>query len=146
MSLFPDAALESDAEAIALGFVNLFHRAAAKRAAQIDGATDEIRCLIASADGSEIHSTELVSQIVRAQAAEAAMLGLEAFREAVAFLYMRETAYSWRPAGGSRLNHTRSATSAVVDARDFFKARAQSRRRAAMPEGTAVILAGGRLS
>jgi hypothetical protein len=145
-SLFPDTALESDAEEMAWGFVNLFHRAAAKRAAQIDGATDEIRCLIASADGSEIHSTELESQILRAQGAEAAMLGLESLREAAAFLYMRETGHSWRPAGGSRLNHSRNATSAVVDGRDFLKARAQSRCRAAMPEGTPVVFAGGRLS
>ena len=145
-SIFPDTAIEADAEEIAWGFVNLFHRAAAKRAAQIDGATDEIRCLIASADGSEIHSTELESQIVRAQAAETAMLGLESLREAAAFLYMRETGHSWRPAGGSRLNHSRNATSALVDGRDFLKARAQSKQRAAMPEGTPVVFAGGRLS
>ena len=145
-SIFPDTALEADAEEIAWGFVNLFHRAAAKRAVQIDGATDEIRCLIASADGSEIHSTELESQIVRAQAAETAMLGLESLREAAAFLYMRETGHSWKPAGGSRLNHSRNATSALVDGRDFLRARAQSRRRAAMPEGTPVVFAGGRLS
>ena len=101
-ALFPDTALEDDAEEIAWGFVNLFHRAAAKRNAQVDRATDEIRCLLASADGSEVHSTELEEQIARAQAAEAAMLGLEAFREAAAALYLNETGSSWRPAAGSR--------------------------------------------
>jgi hypothetical protein len=146
LALFPDTALEQDAEEIAWGLVNIFHRAAAKRSAEIDRAIDEIRCLLASADGSEVHSSELERQITRAQAAEAAMLGLEAFREAAARLYLDETGSSWRPATGSRPNHGASLTSAVVDGRDFLRARSESRRRAAMPEGTPVLFAGGRLS
>ena len=106
-ALFPDTALEDDAEEIAWGLVNLFHRAAAKRSAQI---------------------------------------GLEAFREAAALLYMNETGSSWRPAGGSRLNHSPSLTSAVISGRDYLRARAETRRRAAFPAGTPVVFAGGRLS
>jgi len=145
-ALFPETALEDDAEEIAWAFVNLFHRAAAKRSAQIDRATDEIRCLLASADGSEVHSSELETQIDRARAAEAAMLGLEALRETAACLYLHETGSSWRPAGSSRANHSAALTSAVVDGRDFLKARAESRRKALMPSGTPVVFAGGRLS
>ena len=145
-ALFPDTAVEDDAEEIGWGLVNLFHRAATKRSVQIDRATDEIRCLLASADGSEIHSTELERQIARAQAAEAAMLGLEAFREAAAQLYLNETGSSWRPATGSRLNHGAALTSAVVEGRDYLRARSENRRRASMPEGTPVLFAGGRLS
>jgi hypothetical protein len=145
-ALFPDTALEDDVEEIAWGLVNLFHRAAAKRGGQLDRATDEIRCLLASGDGSEVHSSELETQITRARDAEVAMLGLEAFREAAAILYTNETGSSWRPAGGSRLNHSAKLTSAVVDGRDFLRARSESRRRAAMPEGTPVLFAGGRLS
>lgn len=145
-ALFPDTALEDDAEELAWGLVNLFHRAATKRSAQVDRATDEIRCLLASADGSEIHTSELESQIDRARAAEAAMLGLEAFREAAAQLYTNETGSSWRPAGGSRLNHKPGLTSAVVDGREFLRARSEARNRAALPQGTPVVFAGGRLS
>ena len=145
-ALFPETALEDDAEELAWGLVNLFHRAAGKRSAQVDRATDEIRCLLASADGSEVHTSELETQIERARSAEAAMLGLEAFRETAALLYMNETGSSWRPAGGSRLNHSRSLTSAVVDGRDYLRARSEARRTAAMPEGTPVVFAGGRLS
>ena len=146
LALFPDTALEEDAEEIAWGLVNIFHRAAAKRSAELDRATDEIRVLLASADGSEVHTSELEKQIDRARAAEAAMLGLESFREAAALLYMNETGHSWRPATGSRLNHSSTLTSAVVDGRDFLRARSESRRRAARPEGTPVLFAGGRLS
>lgn len=145
-ALFPDTALEDDAEELAWGLVNLFHRAAQKRARQIDRATDEIRCLLASNDGSEIQSTELETQIDRARAAEAAMLALEAMREDAAMLYSRETGSSWKPAGGSRLNHGSGCTSAMVEGRDYLRARAASNRRAAMPEGTPVLFAGGRLS
>jgi hypothetical protein len=144
--LFPDTALEQDAEEIAWGFVNLFHRAAAKRAAQIDRATDHIRLLLASNDGSEVHASELEEQVARAQAAEAAMIGLETLREVAAALYLNETGSSWRPAGGSRLSHSAKITSAVVDGRAFLRARSESRRRAEMPEGTPVVFAGGRLS
>jgi hypothetical protein len=145
-ALFPDTALEDDAEELAWGIVNLFHRAAIKRSGQIDRATDEIRCLLACADGSEIHTGQLETEIARARAAEVAMLGLESFREAAAALYMNETGSSWRPAGGSRLNHSPTLTSAVVEGRDFLRARSEARRTAAMPQGTPVVFAGGRLS
>ena len=145
-ALFPDTALEDDAEELAWGLVNLFHRAAAKRSAQVDRATDEIRCLIASADGSEVQTSELEAQIARARAAEVAMLGLEAFREEAAALYTNETGSSWRPAGGSRLNHSPSLTSAVVEGREYLRARSEARRSATMPQGTPVLFAGGRLS
>ena len=140
--LFPDTALEDDAEEIAWAFVNLFHRAAAKRSAQIDRATDEIRCLIASNDGSEVHASELEEQVARAQAAEAAMIGLESLREIAAALYLNETGSSWRPAGGSRLNHSAKLTSAIVDGRAFLRARAERNRKALLPEGTPVVFAG----
>ena len=143
-ALFPETALEDDAEEIAWGLVNLFHRAASKRSAQVDRATDEIRCLLASADGSEVHASELEKQVERAHAAELAMLGLEAFREAAAVLYINETGSSWRPATGSRLNHAKTLTSAVIDGRDFLRAWAQTGRRAVLPEGTPVLFAGGR--
>lgn len=144
--LFPETALEDDAEEIGWAFVNLFHRAATKRSAQVDRATDEIRCLIASNDGSEVHASELEEQVARAQAAEAAMTGLEALREVAAALYLNETGSSWRPAGGSRLSHSAKLTSAVVDGREYLRARAESSRNAALPEGTPVVFAGGRLS
>jgi hypothetical protein len=145
-ALFPETALEDDAEEIAWGLVNLFHRAAHKRGVQIDRATDEIRCLLACADGSEVHTGELERQVERAQAAETAMIALESFREVAALLYMNETGSSWRPAGGSRLNHSPNLTSAVVDGREYLRARSEARRKAAMPDGTPVVFAGGRLS
>jgi hypothetical protein len=144
--LFTDTILENQAEELGWGVVNLFHRAAAKASTRIDRATDEIRLLLATNDGSEVHSTELEEQVERAQAAEGEMLALEALRETAAALYLAETGSSWRPAGGSRLSHDALTTSAVVQGREFLKARAEGKRRAAMPQGTPIVFAGGRLT
>jgi hypothetical protein len=144
-ALFTDTALEADVEDLAWGFVNLFHRAAIRKSEAIDRATDEIRLLIANADGSEIHTSELETQIERAQGCEASMIALEAMREVAAKLYINETGSSWRPVSSSRFNHGPMLTSAVVAGREFLRARTASRRRAAAPDGTPIIFAGGRI-
>lgn len=145
-AMFSDTALEADAEDIAWGFVNLFHRGASRKAAQLDRATDEIRLLLACADGSEVHSSNLEEQVERAQASEASMLAFEQMREVAATLYREETGASWKPVSGSRARHSRNQTSAVIDAHDFLRERAANRRRAYTPEGTPVVFAGGRRS
>lgn len=76
-AMFSNTALEADAEDLGWGLVNLFHRAAERKSAALDRATDEVRVLIASNDGSEISTHELETQIERAQCAEASMLALE---------------------------------------------------------------------
>lgn len=145
-AMFADSALEADAEDIAWGFVNLFHRAASRKSSRLDRASDEIRALLASADGSEIHSSNLDEQVERAQAAEASMIAFEKMRETAAALYLDEIGSSWKPMSGSRPNHSAKLTSAVVDARDFLRARAERRRAAHSPEGTPIVFAGGRSS
>ena len=145
-ALFTDTALEADAEDLAWGFVNLFHRAAQRKSEAVDRATDEVRYLLASADGSEVHTSELETQVERAQGSETSMLALEAMREVAAALYLHETGSSWRPVSSSRLNHGAMLTSAIVDGRAFLRARSASKRRAAMPDGIPVLFAGGRMA
>lgn len=145
-AMFADTALEADAEDIAWGFVNLFHRAASRKSSQLDRASDEIRALLACADGSEVHSGNLEEQIERAQAAEASMTAFEQMRETAAALYLDEIGTSWRPMTGSRSNHSANLTSAVINARDFLRSRAERHRAATTPEGTPIVFAGGRNS
>ena len=144
-ALFVDTALEPDVEDLGWGFVNLFHRAATRKSELLDRETDEVRLLLATADGSEVHTHDLEERIDRARAAEESMLALEQLRETAAALYVTETGSSWRPTTSSRLNHGAMLTSALVAGRDFVRARAQSKRRAATPEGTPVVFAGGRM-
>ena len=143
-AVFTDTALEADAEDLAWGFVNLFHRAAQRKSKQLDRASDEVRALVASADGSEVHTSNLEEQIERAQAAEASMIAFEEMREVAASLYLQETRSSWKPVSSSRANHGAMLTSAVIHGRDFLRARCESKRKALMPEGTPIIFAGGR--
>jgi hypothetical protein len=143
-ALFADTALEAEAEDLAWGFVNLFHRAARRKSAQFERASDEIRALLATADGSEVHSSNLEEQTLRARSAEASLEAFEQMREVAAGLYRDETGSSWRPASGSRACHSKHLTSAVIDARDFLRVRKELRQRAHLPQGTAVIFAGGR--
>ena len=143
-ALVSGTALEADAEDLGWAFVNLFHRSANRKSTALDRATDEVRALVATADGSEIHTYELETQVERAQCAEAAMLALEEMREVAASLYLNEFGSSWKPVSSSRFNHGVMLTSALVEGRDFLRARTEAKRRAAMPEGTPVLFAGGR--
>lgn len=143
-AMISGTALEADAEDLGWAFVNIFHRSAARKSTALDRATDEVRALIATADGSEVQTHELETQVERAQCAEAAMLALEEMREVAAALYLNEFGSSWKPVSSSRFNHSAMLTSALVEGRDFLRARAEAKRRAAMPEGTPVIFAGGR--
>src|SRR5690606_32182762 len=106
--------------------------------------SSELRAPVATAAGSAVHTHELETQIERAQCAESAMLALEEMREVAAALYLNEFGSSWKPVSSSRFNHGAMLTSALVEGRDFLRARAEAKRRAAMPEGTPVIFAGGR--
>ena len=144
--MFSGTSLEADAEDVAWGFVNLFHRAANRKSTQLDRASDEVRALLAAADGSEVHSSNLEEQVERAQAAEASMMAFEQMREVAASLYLDEVGSSWKPMTGSRPSHSAKLTSAVIDARDFLRAKSERRHKAHMPEGTPVVFAGGRSS
>jgi hypothetical protein len=143
-AMISGTALETDAEDLGWAFVNIFHRSADRKSTALDRATDEVRALVATADGSEIHTHELETQVERAQCAESAMLALEEMREIAAGLYLNEFGSSWKPVSSSRFNHGAMLTSALVEGRDFLRARAESKRRAAMPEGRPVVFAGGR--
>jgi hypothetical protein len=143
-ALVTGSALEADAEDLGWAFVNIFHRSADRKSTALDRATDEVRALVATADGSEVHAHDLETQIERAQCAEASMIAFEEMREIAAALYLNEFGSSWKPVSSSRFNHSALLTSALVEGRDFLRARSDAKRRAAMPEGTPIIFAGGR--
>lgn len=143
-ALVTGSALEADAEDLGWAFVNIFHRSADRKSTALDRATDEVRALVATADGSEVHTHDLETQIERAQCAEASMIAFEEMREIAAALYLNEFGSSWKPVSSSRFNHSALLTSALVEGRDFLRARSEAKRRAAMPEGTPIIFAGGR--
>jgi hypothetical protein len=72
------------------------------------------------------------------------MLALEEMREVAAGLYLNEFGSSWKPVSSSRFNHSAMLTSALVEGPRLSASPAEAKRRAAMPEGTPVVFAGGR--
>ena len=142
--IFAGTPLERPGEDLAWNFVNIFHRAAEKQERRVDEALDQVRLLIADGDSSEIGSSNLEETVARGQEAEQAMQAFETMREQAAMLYCAETTHSWRPFRGGR--NVPGATSAIVEGRAFLKARADTKRRQAMPAGTPVVFSGGRFT
>src|SRR3546814_20096217 len=54
-AMMSGTALEADAEALGWAFVNIFHRSAERNSTSVDRATAEVRELIATADGPDVH-------------------------------------------------------------------------------------------
>ena len=142
-ALFPFTALERDIEDLGWGFVNLFHRAAAKKHQLIDRLTDEIRLLLAEQDGSEIATADLEDKIDLARKVEQSAQAYEGMRDTAARHYLHETGRSWVPATGNRISL--GTTAAIVDGRAYLQARRERVRDANMVHGTPVVFAGGRL-
>lgn len=142
-ALMTGTSLERDAEDAAWGFVNLFHRMAAKKTGYIDRLCDEIRILQKEQDGSEIATSELEEKIDLARYNETSLAAIEMMRDAAAGHYLRETGKSWTPPAGGR--SSMMITSAIVDGNAFLRDRQQRKRDANTPKGNPVVFAGGRL-
>jgi hypothetical protein len=139
-----NTSLERDIEELGWGFVNLFHRAAARKHSTVDRLTDDIRLLIAEQDGSEINTSNLEDKIDLAKKIEEAAQCYEVMRDTAAGHYLRETGKSWIPATGNRISL--GVTSAIVDGTAFRRARRERKRDANTAQGTAVVFSGGRLT
>lgn len=129
---------------IAWGFVHIFQRATEKAERRWDEEADRVRQLMDTNDGSEIATSELEMAIDRAKAFETVLEATETMRNAAARLYGKELGRSWQPLSGSRLSHRQDQVSALVDGRDYLRARTEKRQAARAPKGTPVVFAGGR--
>lgn len=143
-ALLADTNLERDVEDVAYGLVNVFHRLVTRKRAIVDRLTDEIRILITEQDGSEVAANELEQHIDLARTTEAEIEAAEQVRDALAAHYGAEIGRRWSPSPTGR--SPSSITAAVIDGREFLRARRERRILANTPVGTPVVFAGGRLS
>ena len=97
-------------------------------------------------DGSEIRSRELELATDRAQNLSARRDAFEGLRDTAAEAYRVETGEVWRPRRGSHVSQTGKLTSAVIEARDFQRAKKDRENTAHLPQGTLVAVAGGKES
>ncbi len=126
------------------GFVNTLDAQTQRLDRAADKLIPGIRELQREQDGSEIRSRELELATDRAQNLSARRDAFEVLRDTAAEAYRVETGEVWRPRRGSHVSQTGKLTSAVIEARDFQRAKKDRENTAHLPQGTLVAVAGGK--
>ncbi len=126
------------------GFVNTLDAQTQRLDRAADKLIPGIREMQREQDGSEIRSRELELATDRAQNFNARRDAFEQLRDAAAEAYRVETGEVWRPRRGSHVSQTGKLTSAVIEARDFQRAKKDRENTAHLPQGTLVAVAGGK--
>ena len=126
------------------GFVNTLDAQTQRLDRAADKLIPGIRELQREQDGSEIRSRELELATDRAENLTARRDAFEGLRDAAAEAYRVETGEVWRPRRGSHVSQTGKLTSAVIEARDFQRAKKDRENTAHLPQGTLVAVAGGK--
>ena len=137
-----DTRLEPDLEELLWGTVNLFHRAAARVARELDSNEQTQRRLQREQDGSEVKSVELERLVAEGQTLIERRAGMELFRDLATEAFEHHTGSAWRPRTGSMVSH-RHLTAAMIDSRDFLAAKRRAETEVMLPAGPKVALTGG---
>ncbi len=141
----PDGTQLADERASLLwGFVNTLDAQTQRLDRAADKLIPGIRELQREQDGSEIRSRELELATDRAENLTARRDAFEGLRDTAAEAYRVETGEVWRPRRGSHVSQTGKLTSAVIEARDFQRAKKDRENTAHLPQGTLVAVAGGK--
>ncbi len=136
--------LADERENLLWGFVNTLHAQMQRLDRAVDKLTPELRELERGQDGTEINSFELETVIQRVQNFGDRRDAFETLRDLAADGYQVETGQTWRPRHGSHTSLNGKLTSAVIEARDFVRARKDRETRAHLPDGTLIAIAGGK--
>ena len=141
----PDGTQLADERASLLwGFVNTLDAQTQRLDRAADRLIPGVRELQREQDGSEIRSRELELATDRANNLTERRDAFEHLRDAAAEAYRAETGEVWRPRRGSHVSQTGKLTSAVIEARDFQRAKKDRANTAHLPQGTLVAVAGGK--
>ncbi len=127
-----DTRLEPDLEDLLWSTVNLFHRAVARIERELDDNEQAQRRGQKEQDGSEIRSVELERLTAEGMTLIERRNSMEFFRDQAAEQFERHTGSTWRPRGGSMVNH-RALTSAMIDCQRFPRRQAAGRERGSTP-------------
>jgi hypothetical protein len=134
--------LEPDLDEILWSTVNLFHRATGRIERELDDNEQAQRLGQREQDGSEVKSVELERLTAEGQTMIERRNAFELMRDQAAEHFERHTGSSWRPRGGSMVNH-RTLTSAMIDSRDFLAAKRRAETEVMLPTGPKVAFTGG---
>jgi hypothetical protein len=137
-----DSRLEPDLEDLLWSTVNLFHRAIARIERELDDNEQAQKRSQKEQDGSEIRSVELERLTCGGQTLIERRDSMEFFRDRAADAFELHTGSSWRPRGGSKVNH-RSLTASLIDSRDFLAAKRRADTELLLPAGPRIAFTGG---
>lgn len=137
-----DTRLEPDLQDLLWHLANLFHNKADRVQRQLDDNETAQRDSQDQQDGSEIRSVELERLICQGLTMLERRNTFEALRDTAAETYQAHTGSAWRPRAGSLANR-KTMTAAIVDSRDFLKAKTYAETKTLLPPGPCVIFSGG---
>ena len=139
--LMLNTGLEKVLEQVSMRWTSQLHSLIAFHERQLDSITQEIKQLIASQDGSEIQSHRLEELQASSQHADQVIEALELMRDTMAANHQMTTGSPWTPQSGSKKTSS-TATSAMLDAKDYLAARDKADALRSAPEGFIVAVAG----
>ena len=142
LGMFTDTRLEDDTQGILWSFVNSFHRKVERIQKDLDQNEDAQAKSQREQDGSEVKSVELEELITEGQTMLEQRAAFELMRDHGGELFEATTGSLWRPLSGSKINHI-TMTAAMIDSRDYIKAKQRTETRAYIPEGTLIAFTGG---
>lgn len=137
-----DTALEPDLEDLLWSLANVFHRKAGTVQRQLDDNESRQRYAQEQQDGSEVRSVELENLIAHGQAILQKRDLLESSRDLAGQHFEAITGSAWRPKAGSLANR-KAMTAAVIDSKDYIKAKKYKETNTLTPPGTLIALSGG---
>ena len=137
-----DTRLEPDLEDLLWSTVNVFHRAVDRIERKLDDNEQAQRRGQKEQDGSEVKSVELERLTSEGQTMIERRNAFELMRDQAAEHYERHTGSSWRPRGGSMVNH-KAMTAALIDSRDFLAAKKRADEEVLLPPGPKIVVTGG---
>jgi hypothetical protein len=143
-TLTQDTKIEDDFVDIASGLITSLHYVLKRVEKKQDDTSSEIHRLTREFDGSEIKDHQLQQQTNLMAQTEERVEAIETIRDVLTGLIAGRYNHVWHPPRGSHVSDRRSLTMAVVQSRDFIKAREGRKRDALMPEGSRVGFAGGK--
>lgn len=141
-AVFRDTRMEDHAESVLWGMVNVLHRQIGRLETKLDANELAQQRSAKSQDGSEIRSHELESLTHEGITLMEARDAFEALRDMACDCFEDLTGSGWRPYSGSTVNR-KTLTAAMIDAKDFTKARRERDREAYLPKGVRIAVTGG---
>ena len=136
--------LADERESLLWSLVHCFHSQVGRLDRAVDRIAPEMKDLETAQDGSEVKAWELELMTDRVRNLGDRRDAFETMRDTAADAYRVHTGDVWRPRSGSHTSRTGALTSAVIDARDYRRARKDRETRTHLPEGTLVAVTGGK--